>query len=726
MALYSCSTDIEIENHYKALCKNNCMEFEVKTFLVDNLQNYNMILASLPAEITNNVVELPNDEIVKAIIKSKREMYFDFYSNAIESLYLQQKKNKSSVYFKLIQELYIANNLENTSISDTLIKIINEETKVIKFSTYREIYFTVKLLFHKAKILQNQNRIKESLAIYHMILFQIENSGKLNHLTYLKDITIQKILVLLSKQTDRKHNIQVSKYHISNLSSKYKESFDGKIIQYYTIDEETPNYLDSVFIYLNDAKGLVRTPMQNFILHYNLGYQFETVNRDSSLYHYNKTSELFSKSSCFYGKYYLLIYLEKFIQDSIKKIEVNEKLNEVYNCDPNIINRINYIKYQYIDPETFYSNIDTILSKYIDERNLAKKIFPGKSSLHLQDYYAKNCIKVMDVLIKQENQLEKEHLEMVVNLIYDTKINELYRNKHSNLAISNKNPSGNSENIYQKINNKLHEINDFNAIKKYSEPVYKELYNLYLLKGKQKESIDKTKFVSPELKIKAIQNKCKKDNALMLEFLVYKDYYYYYSISKESVVINKIKKHPIDSLIDLTNRRIIQKEDVSEQVGKLKSVFLGIIKNDSLKKIVVIPDGKTGQIPMNLVFDNDFYISQFNNVGNWLSSESIIINKNKALIASYSDKKSISNREKKVYSELPMAYEECNEIINILDLPKDKMISGNKLTRKMFSDINGLDLLHISTHASSNFLNRLDNYLVIRNKDGNADKLYSY
>ncbi len=715
--IYSCLSEKDqmIDAHFKSLSNTGV---GILDKCDPDSEIYDILFSTSPYDLIQKIDYKPKSEIAKAIVHIKAENHKHAYVKDIDSLFQKLYKKGDTVLELELLKHYLHSNRKNYSSLENDLEVIGKKINSLDDLSYLDKYYRVLFLDQKAERYLTINKVLESIAIYNYILGLVENE------TYLKNrmvlnLSNVKIGILVN---DKEYNTVHS--HLDSVVSEQKFFEFEKFMNKNYADE------DSIEL-LYKAKELAETSFEKFAVNFNLAFYYETYspNPDSVKHYYYKTIAVYEKTPCNHYKFYPLLYFAEFLNESEEKNNILEKLETYNNCNQAIIDNIDFLKHQYIDPSTFTTDIDSMVLLVLAERKLAQKLYPGKSSLHLQDYFSKNCNILHKTLLKKESKINKDDIKKLAKTIFNTRANENDRIKNTTVRYKE---TANDNNVYSQIEGVLRELNDFKDVRDFNDPIYKKLYGLYEEKAQLEKQIEEKSTDQPDLDLEFFLEKSSREFTHVYNFLSYEEYskqseYIGYLIEKNDQELFTCSKIEIDSIGKVALQKIKNKEDASPELGKLKKLIFNDASFEEGDHLVIIPDGVIGQLPLSLIVGDDAVtISQYPNIKHWIDQKPIMLSNSDISLYSYSDMETMNNRSVKTFTDLPYGIEECNEIMDDLGLSQKALISGKKLTKQsVLSDSVG-SWLHLSTHAFSNTENRLDNFITVRDQDGNGDRLYSY
>lgn len=713
---YSCQseTDQIIEAHFKSLSVTGVGTLDECD---PNSEVYDILFATSPIDIISDLDYLPKSKIAQAIVKIKKEKKIHEYINDMEDTFQEFYQDGNTVLELELLIYYLDHNRKNYANIEDDIFLINKAIANLENDDYQSLYYQTLLLIQKGERDLTSNSWEKALSIYFFDLGYIDEQQFLKSKIYLK--LSHTILTLIDNNNEYERIIK----HLDSLLRQYDHlPFANQMNKNYA-NEDSINLL-----YL--AQGLAKDPFQLYSVNYNLAYYYEAIKPDidSAKYYYRKTISVFENTPCNQYKFHPLLYYADYLKDPVEKKAILKKLEAYKDCDEHIRDNIDFVKLQYIDPSAFTDDVDSMVTLLLKERALAEKIYPGKSSLHLQDYYAVSCKNIHQNLAKKKGVYSKKDIGHIAKVFYDTRAKENYRLKNT----SGKKKGEEAENIYARIESILRELNDFKEVRDFKDPIYTELYYLYEEQNLLEQNIESISRTIDELRITDLTKKCNSRQATIYNFIsVMEDnsdsMYYSYSIADDDLSLFTIDKPLLDSLGNILLEKIKGQVDITKDLTVLRSMIFNNISVENIKEIIVVPDGIIGQLPLSIILNNDdVTLSQYPDLQHWVEQSEQSLSTDDVYLYSYSDEQTLKDKDIKIFTDLPYGIMECNEIKEVLNINKKQYKSGKELDKESILSATDTPWMHFSTHAFSNMGNRLDNFITVRDKEGKGKKLYSY
>ena len=566
-----------------------------------------------------------------------------------------------------------------------------------------------RLLLLKSKLLAEQNRSIESIATLNYILHLITKATDNTNYAYWNNKTISELTFQYTKEKD--HHIKydsINNYNQALIKHNSTSDLEKKLNTLKFNDDildskEMSKLIDDISLKHPDFKKA------NLLLALAEKYMLEGK-KSIAISLYKESTEEYSKTSCDFKKFIPSILLK---YNNIETIYADSILNTSKNCPKHIKQKLKFISYNYPNQEILSSTktIESINSSRI----LANQLFKGYSTLHLQEYFIQNTSNLLNTLIDLGEDEFSNYNNQIINSVYDSRIKEKFRRDfyHNKKSRSKKN----------KLNDLLNKANTFQKPLPYSDEIFRKIYLEYVNSSKKK--IDKYNLNT--ISFSSLSDKLTTNNAMLINIIAYDETYLIYSIKNSKLSLSKISKKEIESQFDSLQISLLKRGTTNfEKLNKFKNKIAQLLNLEiGIESIYLITDGNISSAPWEFVLDK-YELFKYPNVERILNQQTIEISRAKFKMACYSDNSTIESNEKLRYTELPISFNAFNIISNKLDISIENKFSGTLFNENKIQNIFNSDLSHISTHASSNTDNTLDNYLIIRDHKGLATELYSY
>ena len=358
----------------------------------------------------------------------------------------------------------------------------------------------------------------------------------------------------------------------------------------------------------------------------------------------------------------------------------------------------NYLKSHHLS-----ISADSMLQFVLKGRQQSDTLYPGQSTLHLQDYYATNYASIFETVSKAEMG-RRDYDSIVVSTCYDTRARDIYRQ-----AVQS-NADGEDIAIVNRINELLLELDNFHSYFPDKKDAYRELFELYLSQDVLTEP-----YVADSLSYSDLRAKLSDENQVLVNIFKGSVDYLVYTFDGVQFDQHTIPVGEIDSI------GRVYYDDIINGKGQVKAPLLteNILQLTDDSEVVLVPDGVFSKLPTQSIF-GDRVVHSFTNVKAYMDADEIDISGGRVGLYTYSDERTLGNHEVKIYPELPYSLVEVQEIENVMSA-----LDINVTSSSSSLDHTGLSLLHLSTHAYSSSSNRLDNFLLYR-EGGEVTKAYGF
>ena len=497
-----------------------------------------------------------------------------------------------------------------------------------------------------------------------------------------------------------------------NLSPSYKESFNGLMLKAYLTELNDTSYV-KYKQYLDQAVNSTIKNEELIIAHFNLGYFYSSSDLEKAIIHFDKALSYFEGQTCSTLYYRILLSKLEIEVTKNKKYRFEEQLNTIKSCPKEVQDYLSFIKVQYNGIEEIAQTLDQKIIQRIKLKQLGESLFPGKSTLHLQDFYLMNTCKTLSFFNSQKN-IEDKYVPILIDLVLDTRMKDVTRQK----IISSNDINYSNFTIATKLNNLLLKLNNFKKLAPLTDQIYNELFLLYL----SQELKEEQELEAPQIDIHSLFKGTDLDDTALINFIRGEDYYYVYLFDNGKMKIFKYTVEEFEVQLQKNYESYISRKEVGN--SELRKLIYPIIRNTESKKLSIIPDGILINYPLSEIFGSNRKVFRYSNFREFIDSKAVTVKSSKTQMVSFTDEITLNNDFKKDYPELPIGYEECKRISSLLGLGSKSQSFGLEFNRDNL-DLKYCDLLHISSHAYSNMTNRFENYILLRSETG-IDKLYGF
>ncbi len=492
-----------------------------------------------------------------------------------------------------------------------------------------------------------------------------------------------------------------------------------KIIESYVLEDQGKN--KESLLLLNDQIDKIDKAKDKYRTSLNLGVAYLEINPDSAFHYFNKAHLLFENWPCHAKNIIPLVYLIHSAQDRSSFVDYREKLKSLYNCPDKNGYYAEFIGLDFLRDHPF-SNYS--IAERIDINNrrktLAEMIWTGKESFHIQDIYAYITSDLLQLYQDDPKAIENDGFTTIINLFQETKIQELKRKRFEDQSYVLSESQKQTENRISEI---LKTTNEFLDTLYDGDPMYIELYNLMVEKQSWSQNLSASDLGLAQKPLNE-QSLAQLKKLNTLEYFVLHDIYWYYYFDGDKLQLGQFNGKKLDSLLQNFNEQLITLKNPQAQIKELRALILP--KDLSCNKnVLILADGNTFQIPFDLLLPDKSIFYHFD-LNEYISMDTINLTEPTIGLISYTDKQTQNSTQLKEYPELPLGWQETQTIGSYFPPNKIQSIAGYQLNKHSFESALDMDIAHISSHASMNMNNRLDNYILVRNAEGKSDKLYSY
>ena len=600
------------------------------------------------------------------------------------------------------QKFVLSSSSEFTQTSELEFNWLKRSLIDSKLESSKDIFWYVNKVLLTNKIYYTRNQIEQSISVLLQGIITINNLDPKGKFHRTRDKLTSELIILISKENNVLLYRDMLVYLYSSLSTEYKNSFSGIMLQSF-IAEENLNIkeVDEKHITIEKVISHAETPMQLMMGYWSLGLLQEINKNKLYLSSYEKALSQF-KDTCEINYFNILLYI---LSSNLSEAERNKyyaKYQKYNTCSKKVKITMDFLGPNYLNLSDFSAESDKEIDFLLEGRAKADVLFPGKSTLHLQDYFANNYNSIF-TSINNSDYRKDNHIEDLINTCLDTRLRNVFRQR---ISEEERDP----EKILR-INHLLKELDEIHTYKTGKEEEYKELSTLYLT-----QELDDLKYSYKKLSIDDLSKRLRNNKHQLVN--VYKgiENYLFYTFDGETFNQNNISVEQIDSLALSTSYDL----EHSKYSKNVIYASLNKLNLDKEKPIIFIPDGAFSILPNHLLFPDHRDVYIYPDVYKYLESDSIFIKSSEVDIYSYSTTKSLENKKKLEYPELPDGLEEARDIHAMLDgsnlMSNSLLLMDNKKSSK---------LLHLSTHAYSSSSNRMDNFILTR-KNNKVEKLYSF
>jgi len=694
--LSSCVQDSNLENHFSKLCQETNYKIDIE----EKSESLNTIIAT-----SKSLLDLEKYKNLDTRISLIQEMIQSQVNLKVVPNY------DSLINLKLIPddqielELFIrTNSTFNNDVNQAELNLIKKCITENKARTYQDLYNLTNLIRLLAQHYHDIHQQDKSFTALFFGLHKIESNKLSKNLSSLREALISDFIVYSMREENSLEYIETCQIITKLLTKEFESSFEGLLYKAY-LAEEIDKFNDSNFYlkYLLKAKEQCKTKSDQNTIYHNLAYYYskDSTRTDLSQEYYKKALEQYDNVVCNKNYFQLLLSI---LSNPLTNIEMSMYLDLLAassDCDVSIQSYVDFVKPIYLAeanrPGTKYDKV----AKLISESIAASNSFPGRSTLHLQDYYLSNLKKITN-LFKQGELIPTKYHNSIINKFLEVRLRDIHRQ-----VITDKNINSNkNRNSISKI---LLDLNNFKNIKNLNDPIYRKLFDLYILQ--EKNSVLETNFTMNSVDFNLLPI-----GSYTINFMRDSDKYMVYLLGGGTLRSYQYSTDVVDSVfLNYYQSYIEQKKDLFKD-----GIFIEIEKIVSGENINLIADGILIHLPPKAIFPSAKTIKIFSNLNQITEHNQVKILQNEINLLSYSSRQTLQSKKEKKYPELAFGLKEIKSISKILRSPIVK--TGHEFQSKDIINTK-FKLTHISTHAKSDPKSQLNNYILTNNE---SEKLYGF
>ncbi len=299
---------------------------------------------------------------------------------------------------------------------------------------------------------------------------------------------------------------------------------------------------------------------------------------------------------------------------------------------------------------------------------------------------------------------------------------------------------------YRTVNRKFSELlkttNSLKELRPVNDTIYLSLWELYQKKRRLQEAASDLP-ANPHLSesnretLPMVRKFLGEHDAQLFQFLGTENEYYAVYLNKDTSALYQFSKALVDSCIEEWMSNLTRHDTLRHETSTIQEILyhelLGDHVDKDVRNIIILPDLKLNDFPFEVLQQSenpsshylieDHTVSYHYNLSLLLQQKQTKIPLQKVTVLSWSDEQTIdeSNSDE---MELAGGYSEGKQLCSAVD-DYCNFFSGPQLTVKNFESALNADILHMSTHAFSSSINRLDNYFLLRNNKSSI-KYYAY
>lgn len=617
---------------------------------------------------------LVRDSLAGLLIDIKQEQYYQSYSLSLDSIAntLPESYRPQTALDHELVLAYCRQQRRNPSGMEDRLNQVRGHRKALS-DDHLDRYYDLRYGLVESEILYQQSRTTECFATLYagLHVMAVDNEPFMKDLLW--DKYLRSIIVLGSKEPDCASYYDINQDLLRLWRDTSTFAYDQS--RRYVLDIMPDSLLGPTSKW-KQLLAISHTKVDSLSCYLNLGYHTMSQGHiDEAIKHYQSISHLYEAGSCsFYT------HIASQIVASLSDLPTEKLYGLPTYCPDYMLN-------------PFYDLPRETLAEKIQIRQTASRIFGGKSTLHLGDFYTRNTVGILNVLDEAADPAR-----LVIELFDDTRRRERERQLY---AWSTSSKTVDSEDIYARINDYLTACESFRTLLPLDHKAYRDLRSLLLTVDDSSidlvlEDTKPAQWVDSLLTEPYVINVLRTDST-----------YHYYQVDDGNFSIGHISAGAWDQAVDSLMQAIGQQSDLDSFITQLQHL-LRQAGWDLNRRISLIADGTMQTLPWELLTQQE--VHRYTSASQ-LSVQAVDAVSSAALCA-YSSPSTLSGREQLQYRELPSSYEEVQKIADLI--PHASTYAGYDLTTRNLQKALTKDLLHLATHAEVNSKNRLENYIVVR------------
>lgn len=693
LLFFSCKSKNSKDAFFKELCFNNKAKFKTTDILDLQKNEQAEVISALNYRLENFDLNTFDNLLTKVQNIIKLDENLKVVPNYDSLIIISKIPND-----QLITEIFIRTNSSYyNTLSNEELKKVKEIIVTFEGKNFKEWYNFLRLINLLSSNYIQSSQIEKAIATYSYGLYKIENSEDPSHFKHFKDQFLSSINILFLREENAIDYINSINKIEEKKSNAFKSSFTGLLHRAYLEEELRLQKLPNQHLnFLKKALHSAQTKSDSVTIFLNLGvYYSQDTSSNKDQKYFSDALDLYKKVTCSTSYFRLLLsVLEKPLSNQEAYLYLN-LLDSVSICPESIQAYVRFVKPQYIDNANRSGQKETILNELFVESENGAKSFPGRSSLHLQDYFISNLSEICNIFTQGEYVATNIN-QIIINKFLEVRLRDIHRQTLQNDNI-------NSDSTRIMIKQILLSVNNLKNLKPFNNRIYNELFNHLVL---QEKPTDLDEF----FKMQSFHTDSLVANECVINFMKSGDNYLTYLYNDGQLQIFKFSVNILDSLLIDLNQCLVKREDIHFD----NTIFSEINQITNNKDICIIADGFLLGVPLEYVFAKANKVFHFSNVKQILKKEIITINNNELQLFSFSSNKTIDSRKMKLYQELPLGLKEVSDIKKICKVPESNVVAGYEFTMEKITKSKAA-LIHISSHAKSDNTNRLNNYILTKN-----------
>jgi len=355
----------------------------------------------------------------------------------------------------------------------------------------------------------------------------------------------------------------------------------------------------------------------------------------------------------------------------------------------------------------------------------------GKSIIN--EHYADALFNSNNILLETLIELNRDQVPIDQLLNHLNNIKSLYNKiSDSNSILGNKTPTSLD---LKKINKLKHEIEIRElSINRYQDTTYtdlsifEELYFLHQKLYDLKQTLPEIKDFTNSMNEVNLELSSLDKQTQILDFIQTDSSFFLSKITSDNIELTKLNyKRTLKAIKEKKKNLQNHTEDIKQNY--LDSILTRLVSNTH-SNIVFVPDGKLFDFPIESIIDDsgkyllDSYIISYASQISEAMNQSPTELSDQIFTASYTSHATLKDRSERKYPELGYGQVEVKQIDS--SYVNSKSYVGYQFNEKSLQDALDKDIVHFSSHSKSSTDNPLDNYILVRDENGNGIPIYGF
>lgn len=379
-------------------------------------------------------------------------------------------------------------------------------------------------------------------------------------------------------------------------------------------------------------------------------------------------------------------------------------------------------RYHYFCDEKYLDSALVYIDKCI---NSSTKGFSLENTLHFADFLHETNSDHLNTLFLLQN--EGRNIESYLFKTLSHSKTHFKNPINQNLNFKNSLDPEKYRTLIEKINRIELDLKNNKALYTYNADQYSQLFDLHTEKNILDESFtEKRNKDTSKLTLGEYQSILKREKVQFLDLSILDSIIYLTVIDPDTIYLEKINYPMISIEIKASFEKIRSKMPINNDFLKLVHSNLSKVHPN----IIISTDQDFSSFPFDVFqiesgkslidFYNISYVSGLSNTFNYTSN----VLENDICFGSYSSSNTLKSNLKDQIHELPLGLKEVNLIEK--GFSNSKKMLGSTFTKTSVLNNFNYRILHYTTHSNSNPSNILENYMYVRDANGNPEKLYGF